>query len=172
MLSEEIWKLWLVILTKIGLWEVKILPSNFTILPYYPLWRLLVFGSILHVDSFWYWLWVLQWIYNHYFSLYGRNREPRIPSKDFTSQIQIKTFSIILLIVQLETRNANCYQLYLFCKHSKPKCSDSQGSREHLFHYLLKAQPRAWWLRVMGTWLCRRVLWWLSDCVPSKQFKP
>lgn len=99
-------------------------------------------------------------------------RAPRITSKDFTSQIPIETISIILLVVQPEIWNANCYRLHLLCKHSEPTWSDSQGSREHLFHYLLKIQQRTLWLRVMGMWLCRRVLWWLGDYVPSKQFKP
>lgn len=99
-------------------------------------------------------------------------RAPRTTSKDFTLQIQIETIAIILLVVQPEIWNANCQQLYLFCKHSEPTWSDSQGSREHLLHYLLKIQQRALWLRVMGMWLCRRVLCWLGDSVPSKQFKP
>lgn len=99
MLSEEIWELWLVILTKIWLWEGKICLQ---ILLFYHITlceSFLCFGSILHVNSFWYWFWVLQWTYNH-FSLYGRNhRAPRTRSKDFTLQIEIETISIILLVV-------------------------------------------------------------------------
>lgn len=70
------------------------------------------------------------------------HRAPRKTSEVFTLQIEIESISVILLAVQPETRNANCHQVYLFCKHSEPKWSDSQGSREHLFHYLLKAQQR------------------------------
>lgn len=99
------------------------------------------------------------------------HRAARKTSEVFTSQIEIESISVILLLAQPETWNASCYQLYLFCKHSEPKWSDSQGSREHLFHYLLKAQQRP---GGSGSWECGCAEGFSGDSVtvPSKQFKP
>lgn len=173
MLSEEIWEPWLVILTKIWLWEGKTAFKfyYFATLPFVKVFSVLVaFFMWIHfcIDS----KFCSESITTTFHCMERNHRVPRKTSKDFTLQTVIETISVILLIVQPETWDANYYQLYLCCKHSEPKWSDSQSSREHLFHYLLKAEQRSWWLRVMGTWLCRRALWWLGDYVPSKQFKP
>jgi len=101
---QEMWEHLAEIFIKIWLWEGKIWPSKFSILPCYTFWRFffVVLVSILYVIFF--------FIdpRNFFFLIDHRNSMvSSITSKDFTFKIQTETISRVLFVIQPEIWNAN-----------------------------------------------------------------